>query len=73
MMLNISRKGIKMKIGDFVYTPRFCTVQIKEIFASEAEARAAGYREPTYYSGEYIILGKSLDMYHMEFAAIPKN
>lgn len=62
-----------MKIGDSVYTPRFCTVQISAIFASEAEARAAGFYEPTYYKGEYIILGKVLDMYHMEFAAVPKG
>ena len=54
-----------MKIGDSVYTPRFCTVRINAIFATEAEARAAGYCEPTYYKGDHIILGKSLDMYHM--------
>ena len=62
-----------MKIGDYVYTPRFCTVKINAIFASEAEAHRCGYREPTHYKGEYIILGKALDMYHMEFAAVPKG
>ena len=62
-----------MKIGDLIYTPRFCTVQIAAIFASEAEARKSGYCEPTYYKGEYTILGKVLDMYHMEFAAVPKG
>ena len=62
-----------MKIGDRVYTPRFCTVQISAIFANEAEARRSGYCEPTYYHGAYTILGKSLDMYSMEFAAIPKG
>ena len=62
-----------MKAGDSVYTPRFCTVQIAAIFGSEAEARRSGYCEPTYYEGEYIILGKSLDLYHMEFAAVPKG
>ncbi len=62
-----------MKIGDFVYTPRFCTVRINAIFATTAEARAAGFSEPTYYKGEYVILGKVLDMYSMEFAAIPKG
>lgn len=63
-----------MKIGDWVNTPRFCTVRIDAIFESEQEARAHGYCEPTYYSGsDYIILGKSLDMYHMKFAAIAKN
>lgn len=59
-----------MKIDDFVYTPRFCTVRISAVFATEAEARAAGFCEPTYYKGNHIILGKSLDVYHMEFAAV---
>ena len=62
-----------MKVGDSIYTPRFCTVRIKVIFENEAEARAAGYCEPTYYKGDYIILGKSLDMYHMEFAAVSRS
>ena len=62
-----------MKIGDSVYTPRFCTVRIGAIFATEAEAYAAGFREPTYYEGDHIILGKSLDVYHMEFAAVPRT
>ena len=46
-----------MKIGDSVYTPRFCTVRIKAIFENEVEARAAGFCEPTYYKGDHIILG----------------
>lgn len=62
-----------MKVGDSVYTPRFCTVRIAAIFENEAEARAAGFCEPTYYNGNYVILGKVLDMYHMEFAAVPKG
>lgn len=61
----------EMEAGDFIYTPRFCIVQIKEIFADEATARAFGYNEPTYYEGDCIILGKSLDSYHMVFAAVP--
>lgn len=63
------RKEEHMKAGDRVYTPRFCTVMIGKVFGSAQEARAAGYREPTHYSGEYVVVGKSLDMYHMEFAA----
>ena len=62
-----------MKIGDSVYTPRFCTVRINAIFENEAEARAAGFCEPTYYEGDHVILGKVLDMYSMEFAAGPKG
>ena len=62
-----------MKIGDSVYTPRFCTVQIDAVFATTAEACAAGFDEPTYYKGEYTILGKVLDMYHMKFATVRKG
>ena len=61
-----------MKKGDRIYTPRFCTVQIEEVFESRSEASAAGYTEPTYYEGEYGVAGKSLDMYHMQFAAYRK-
>lgn len=60
-----------MNKGDYVYTPRFCTVKIEEVFESETAANDAGYTEPTYYSDdEYKILGKSIDMYHMQFAAV---
>ena len=63
-----------MQIGDYVNTPRFCKVRIDAIFADENEARKCGYTEPTYYKGsDYIVLGKSLDMYSMIFAAIPKQ
>ena len=62
-----------MKTGDMVYTPRFCTVRIKNVFDSWEEAYAAGYKEPTHYpvkdDPEYGVMGKSLDLYHMEFAA----
>ena len=60
-----------IKVGDYVYTPRFCTVQISDVLESEKEARSRGYREPTYYEGNHVILGKVLDLNHMEFAAIP--
>lgn len=61
-----------MKVGDWIQTPRFCRVRIKEVFNSEAEAMEAGYEEPTYYDkGEgWTIFGKSLDEYHMVFAAV---
>ena len=59
-----------MKVGEHYYTPRFCTVKIEEMFESRREAAAAGYSEPTYWDDDpkYGIAGKSLDMYHMEFA-----
>lgn len=63
-----------MNVGQWVQTPRFCGVRIKEVFSSEADARAAGYTEPTYYQGaEYGVLGKSLDLYSMVFAAYRKG
>ena len=40
-----------MEVGKWVQTPRFCGVRISEVFSSEADARAAGYTEPTYYQG----------------------
>lgn len=61
-----------MNKGDYVYTPRFCTVKIEEVFENREAAARAGYTEPTHYRGEYEIAGKSLDMYHMEFAAYKK-
>lgn len=64
-----------MKIGDQIYTPRFCTVRIKEIYEDRKQARIDGYTEPTHYDKDedYEILGKSLDMYHMTFAAVRKG
>lgn len=62
-----------MKTGDRVYTPRFCNVQINEVFDSRESCFKAGYIEPTYYNGEYDIRGKSIDMYHMVFAAYRKE
>ena len=59
-----------MKIGDRVDTPRFCTVTIAEIFDDKVMAYEAGFREPSYYRGDYEIYGKSLDCYHMIFAAV---
>ena len=60
-----------MKKGDYISTPRFCTVRIEEVFENEIAANDAGYTEPTYYcQGGYKILGKSIDMYHMQFAAV---
>lgn len=62
-----------MKIGDWIYTPRFCKVRIDEIFDTIAKAYKEGYTEPTHYiDTEYKILGKSLDGYHMVFAAAKK-
>ena len=67
-LLYADAEGIK--IGNRVFTPRFCTVTISAIYNNKSEAYSAGYKEPTYYSKDgYTILGRSIDMYHMEFAA----
>lgn len=63
-----------MKIGDTVYTPRFCTVKIQEVFETEQDAKINGYTEPTHYkyqhSDGYDILGKHTGLNRMNFAAV---
>lgn len=62
-----------MKKGDYVYTPRFCTVKIEKVFRSEANARKAGFTEPTHFrDSKYGIYGKSLGIDKMVFAAFKK-
>lgn len=65
----------EIKKGDVVFTPRFLNVQIEEVYASEAEARQAGFKETTHYwdDPEYGINGKSLDINRMCFAAFRKG
>lgn len=61
-----------MKIGDYVRTPRFCTVRISEIYTSKKAAIEAGFTEPTYYrdASGVEVLGKSVDLNRMVFAAV---
>ena len=62
-----------MKIGDYVDTPRFLTVQLERVFPSVDAAMAAGYTETTHYQGaDWAILGKPIDLYHTTFAAAAK-
>ena len=63
-----------MKVGDYVFTPRFCMVRIESIFLSEKLLVDAGYTEPTYNrDDDYIIRGKNIGMNHMIFAAAPRS
>ena len=63
----------KMELGTRVSTPRFCTVTISAIFEHAEDAAKCGYVEPTHTNmPDWDIKGKSIDMYHMEFAAIKK-
>lgn len=63
-----------MKKGDYVSTPRFCTVKIEDVFETEQDAKMNGYTEPTHYkyqySDGYDILGKHTDLNRMNFAAV---
>ncbi len=62
-----------MELGTRISTPRFCTVTISAIFENKSDAIKCGYVEPTYAKIDgWDIKGKSVDMYHMEFAAIKK-
>lgn len=61
---------MKPEINSYVRTPRFCSVKIHAIFTDEAEARICGYTEPTYYRGDYKVLGKSIGNNCMVFAAV---
>lgn len=62
-----------MKKGDKIYTPRFCTVTVEEVFSNIADAHSQGYTEPTYWKNdEWECFGKSIDMYHMRFAVAKK-
>lgn len=62
-----------MKKGDFVYTPRFCSVKIQKVFRTMKTAREQGYVETTHYeNSEYQILGKHTGTNTMIFAGIKK-
>lgn len=61
-----------MNKGDYIYTPRFCNVRIEEVFENRDEAMENGYTEPTYYKGDYDVLGKSIGVNRMVFAAVKK-
>lgn len=59
-------------VGDIVFTPRFCNVEISAVFADKDMARACGFTEPTFFIGNYKVFGKSIDVNHMIFAAVKK-
>jgi hypothetical protein len=63
---------LKMKKGDYVYTPRFCSVEIEKVYRNNnGKAQKDGYYEPTYYNdGTYKIYGKHTGKDLMTFAAI---
>ena len=63
-----------MEIGNYVRTPRFLEVKIKEVFESPEEARKNGFIEPTHYEDkQYDVLGKSIGLNRMIFAGVKKS
>lgn len=65
---------MEIKAGDWVRTSRFLNVRIEAVFLTEADARIAGYTEPTHYvDEEYTVLGKGLGQNLMVFAAAHKQ
>ena len=62
-----------MNKGDYIYTPRFCNVRIEEVFENRDEVRENGYTEQTHYRGDYDVLGKSIGVNRMVFAAVKKQ
>lgn len=61
-------------VGDYIRTPRFLGVRIEAVFDCEDTMRAAGYTEPTHYQDDdYVVLGKSVGLNHMSFAAAFKR
>lgn len=54
-------------VGDRIYTPRFCTVTISEVFPTMRAAERAGFNHSTHAKG---IVGKQMDELHMRFAYV---
>ncbi len=62
-----------MKKGDYIRTPRFCTVQIAKTCRSLASARKQGFVEPTHYKDTmYEVYGKNIGTNRMIFAGVKK-
>lgn len=64
-----------MKKGDSVYTPRFCTCEISEVYEDGREAQKDGFYEPTHYDKDpdYEVLGKHTGINRMIFAAVRRG
>ena len=62
-------------LGTNVFTARFCTVRINEVFSFKEDAREAGYTEPAYFTGPepISVYGRSIGQNKMEFAAVRKE
>lgn len=63
-----------MNKGEWIDTPRFCKVQIEEVYNNNTQAWNEGYTEPTHYrDNEYHIRGKHIGTNRMIFAAIKRD
>lgn len=64
---------MKIKVGDYVRTPRFLNVRIESVLLTEADLFEAGYTEPTHFDApDYVVRGKSIGLNQMVFAAAHK-
>ena len=63
-----------IKVGDTIITSRFGAVVIRKVFDSLEEMTAEGYTNDSHYlDNDRAVFGKSLDTYHMVFAAAPRK
>ena len=59
--------------GAYVYTPRFLSVMLEDVFPDRKTALDAGYKEPCHFQSDFFdVLGKSLGNNCMSFAAAMK-
>lgn len=61
------------KVGEYIRTPRFGQVRVKEVFTSYWDMISEGYKEPTHFIGEYEIKGKSIGVNRMVFGISPRR
>ena len=65
---------MKPEINEYVKTLRFLDVRISAIFTKAEDARTLGFTEPTYYKGDFEVLGRQYASDRMDFCAIvPKT
>lgn len=63
-----------MQVGDKIYTPRFCTVEISQIFSSMEDAVSNGFTESAHYNdGQFAVYGKSVGVNRMVFSAVKEE
>ena len=59
-----------VKVGDYIYTPRFCNCRISAIVKDVELAESLGFTEPTHYVGNVEVYGKRVGENRMIFCAV---